>query len=139
MGLSKELSYEAGSFSCCCNPHRIFQPEVLRLYLPALEPQVARSVWLPSFSSWFIHTQMWDWPLLQPPPGLICQPGPHLPQSSSHCLARSLLCPSCLSLSLLPVWMKVSSLTPWLWDFLQFIFLMVLVIFKFVVVLLLVV
>ena len=34
MGLSNEVSWEAGSFSCCCNPHRFFQSEVLRLYFP---------------------------------------------------------------------------------------------------------
>ena len=34
MGLSDELSYEAGSFSHCCNPHRFFQSEVLRLFSP---------------------------------------------------------------------------------------------------------
>ena len=40
-----------------------------------------------------------------------------LPRSSSHHLAVSPLCPGHLSLSLLPVWMNVSSLTPWLSDF----------------------
>ena len=40
MGLSNELSCEAGSFSCCLNPHRCFQLEVLRLYFPALGPWV---------------------------------------------------------------------------------------------------
>ena len=40
-------------------PTGIFQPEVLRLYFPALEPWVVRSVLLPSCSSWFIGTQMW--------------------------------------------------------------------------------
>ena len=34
MGLSNELSCEAGSFSCHMNPHRFFQSEVLRLYFP---------------------------------------------------------------------------------------------------------
>ena len=34
MGLSNELSCEAGSFSCCHNPSRFLQPEVLRLYFP---------------------------------------------------------------------------------------------------------
>ena len=35
VGLSKELSCEAGSFSWCCNTHRFLQPEVLRLYFPS--------------------------------------------------------------------------------------------------------
>ena len=61
MGLSKELSCEAGVFSCCCNPHRFFQSECLRLYFPLLEPWVAQSVSLPSCSSQYICMQMWDY------------------------------------------------------------------------------
>ena len=38
-------------------------------------------------------------------------------QSSSHHLALHPLCPGCLSLLLLPVWMNVSTLTPWFSDF----------------------
>ena len=38
-------------------------------------------------------------------------------QSSSRCLAMSPLCPGSRSPPLLPVWMNVSSLTPWLLDF----------------------
>ena len=41
------------------------------------------------------------------PPHWVCQPQPFCKSSS----------PSCLSLPLLPVWMNVFSLTPWLWDF----------------------
>ena len=44
VGLSNELSCEAGSFSCNHKPHKFLQPEVLRLSFPALEPWVARSV-----------------------------------------------------------------------------------------------
>ena len=84
MGLSNKLSCEAGSFSCCLNPHRLFQSEVLRFYFPVLELWVAWSVSLPSCSSQF---------------------------------AMSLLFPSCLSSPFLPVWVNVSSLTPWLSDF----------------------
>ena len=66
MGLFNELSCEAGSFSHChLNPHRCFSSEVLRLYFPALEPWVARSVSLPSCSSWFMCTQMWDFLVYQ--------------------------------------------------------------------------
>ena len=54
MGLSNELSFEAGRFSHHRNPHRFFQSEVLRLYFPALEPYIAWSVLLPSYSSWLI-------------------------------------------------------------------------------------
>ena len=51
MGLSKELSCEAGSFSCCClntpSP-RVFSIRGLRLYFPVLEPWVAQSAALPT-------------------------------------------------------------------------------------------
>ena len=108
MGLSKELSCEAGSFSHGRNPHRCFQLEVLRLYFPALDPWVETSVSLRSCFSQFIHMQMWDYLLHQPPLRPL--------GSSSCCLATCPLCPSCPS-ALLLVWMNVSSLTPWLLDF----------------------
>ena len=64
VGLSNELSCEAGSFSCHLNRHRFFQSEVLRLYFPVVEPWVVWSLlvpWLPrSYFSWFICTQIWD-------------------------------------------------------------------------------
>ena len=41
----------------------------------------------------------------------------HLAEPASPCLATSPLCPGCPSPPLLPVWMNVSSLTPWLLDF----------------------
>ena len=41
----------------------------------------------------------------------------HLAEPASPCLATSPLCPGCPSPPLLPVWMNVSSLSPWLWDF----------------------
>ena len=100
VGLSNELSCEAGSFSHChLNPPRCPQPEVLRLYFPVLEPWVVQSDSLPSCSSQFICTQMWDHQSYQPPP----------------CHESSL--PGCPVLPLLLVWMNVSSLTPWLLDF----------------------
>ena len=60
MDLSNQLSCETGNFSCHRNPHRFLQPEVLSLYFPIWEPWVVWSVSLPSCSSLFIHTQMWD-------------------------------------------------------------------------------
>ena len=49
--LQQKFSCEAGSFSCFHhNPHRYFQSEVLRLYVPMLEPWVAQSVSLHSSS-----------------------------------------------------------------------------------------
>ena len=55
MSLYKELSCEAGSFSLSHIPHRFLQPEVVRIYFPALEPWVVYSVSLPSCSSRFIR------------------------------------------------------------------------------------
>ena len=109
MTLSNKLSYEAGSFYCHLNPHRIFHSEVLRLYFPMLEPWVAWSVSLPSCSSHFICTHMWD--------HLVCQLLPRPLRSSSYHVAVHPLHPRCPSLPLLSVWMNVSSLTPWLLDF----------------------
>ena len=71
-------------------PTGFFQSEVLRLYFIGLEPWVLQSVSLPSCSSWFICTQMWDDPLHQ---HLLACPSP---------LATTLL-PGCLSLPLLPL------------------------------------
>ena len=70
-------------------PTGFFQSDVLRLYFPVLGTYVVGSVSLPSCSSWFIHTQMWDRPLRQPPS--------RLPWSFSRCLASSHLYPCCLS------------------------------------------
>ena len=109
MGLSNKLSCETESFSCCCNPHRFLQPEVMRLSFPALEPWVAWSVSLPSCSSQLVCTKMWDIRVQQPPP--------RLPQSITHSLAACPHRPGCPSLPLLLVWVNVSSLTPWLSDF----------------------
>ena len=46
------------------------------LYFPMLEPWVVRCLLLPSCSSWFIHMQMWDHPLHQLPPHPVLQPPP---------------------------------------------------------------
>ena len=81
------------------NACRFLQPKFWGLYSPVLEPWVAWSVLLPSCSSWFIQMQMWYHWVLQSPPCSRSSP------------------PGCPSLSLLLVWMNVSSLTPWLWDF----------------------
>ena len=54
----------------------MFSISGLRLYFPALEPWVSRSVSLPSCSSQFVCTQMWDHPLHQLLP---CWPATTLP------------------------------------------------------------
>ena len=133
MGLSTELSCEAGSFSHCCNPPRFLQSEVLRLYFPMLNPGLCSLSFSPVAPPG-LSRRMWHCPLHQPPP---C-----LPWSSNHRLTVSPLCPpGCLSPSLLPVWMKGSSLSPWLLDYHSLIYwqLGLFFVFKFVVVLLLVV
>ena len=135
MDLSNELSCEARSFSCHHNPPRFFQSEVLRLYFSMLAPWVARSILLPSFSSQFIRTTMWDLLVCLPLPHPVCQLSPGPPRSSSCCLGKSPLHPSCPSLPIWSGWMFF--LTPW-WSSIWFDFLVVLVfVFKFVVVLLL--
>ena len=96
---SNKHSCEAGSFSCHHNLHRCFQSEVLRLYFPTLEPWVAWSVSLPSCCSWLSAGK--------------CGTA----QSFTCCLAARPLSPGFLCLPLLPVWMNVSSLIPWLSDF----------------------
>ena len=108
MGLSNELSCEAGSFSHRhLNPHRCFQSEVLRLYLPTLEPWAVWSVSLPNCSSWFICTQMWDRSVYNSLPRWVHQPPPWGKFSP----------PGCPSPLLLLVWINVSSLIPWLSGF----------------------
>ena len=95
VGVSSELSCEAGSFSRHPKLHRFLPPEVLRLYFPTLEPWVAQCVSLPSCSSLFICIQMWGCRARQ------LQTLP--PRSSSHCLAVCPLGPCSLSLSFLLV------------------------------------
>ena len=97
--------------------------------LALLEPWVVQSVSLPSCSSQFICTRMWDCPLHQPPAHRVHQ---LLPCLSATALPAQLhnpphrwVCqlppcsesspPGCPSLVLLLIWM--SSLTPWLLDF----------------------
>ena len=83
-----------------------FHSQRLSLKLPMLKPWVLPSVLYPVCSSQLIHAQMWDGPVSQP---LL-----H-PHSLPSCQAPSLPC--CPSPPLLPVWMNVSSLSPWLSDF----------------------
>ena len=108
MDLSNELSCEAGSFSHHCNPHRFFQSEVLRLYFLMLEPWVVQSVCSldvpPSLSARECETTR-----------STCCPLHHPIHQLLPCHESSVL--HCPSPPLLPVWMNVSSLTPWLSDF----------------------
>ena len=88
-------------------PPQEFSVSGLRLYLPAPEPWVAWSV------TWSTSCCLTGQLQLCLPHSTIC----HLAGSTSPCLAMSPLHPSCLSPPLLPVWMNVSSLSPWLSDF----------------------
>ena len=105
MGLSKELSCEAGSFSyCCLNLHRCFQSEVWGFISPHWSPGLHSVLCSPTI----------------PPSSSMCECGtsrsascslvcPFIPQSTSP--------PGCPTPPLLPVWMNVSSLSPLLLDF----------------------
>ena len=73
-------------------PSQVFQSEVLRVYFSTLEPWVAWSVSLPTYSSQFIHIQMWDYLLCQLLPLPVCPLLPCLSRSSRHHLATSPLC-----------------------------------------------
>ena len=118
VGLYNEPSCEAGSFFRRLNRHRFFQS-----FCGFIPPR-----WSPG-----LHSLSRS--LLAPPSLFTHKCGTDHPTS---CLLAH---PSCPSLPLLPVWMNVSSLTPWLSDFHSLIFLQFWLFFalKFVVVLLLVV
>ena len=85
----------------------MFSISGLRLYFPTLELSVARSV------TWSTSCGLTGQLQLCPPHSTIC----HLAGLARPRLAASPLHPGCLSLPLLPVWMNVSSLSPWLSDF----------------------
>ena len=156
MGLSNDLSCEAGSFSCSCpNTHRHFHSG-LRLYFPTLEPMVTQSASLPRHFSLFVCVRMLGLgvlPAALPAPfsatlesgplslyvckcrvaeSTSCQTAcpvcPTLSQSRSRHSNESPLHPSCSSPPLLPVWINVSFLSPWCWCSLSFDFLSVLVV-----------
>ena len=89
---------------------------------PGVSPAAATPTGFYSQRFWGFISPFWNSGL----PSLSCSPvvPPRLSahkcgtaQSSSHHLARGPLHPGCPSPLLLPVWMKVSSLTPWLLDF----------------------
>ena len=119
MDLPKELSCEAGSFSHHLNSHTFFHSG-----FKALFPCAGTLGCAICLTPELFLLQMWDCLLCQPPP--CCESSP----------------PSCLSPPLLPVWMNVSPLNPWLLDFITVQFPVssgCFFVFKFVVILLLVV
>ena len=156
MGLSNDLSCEAGNLSYCRpNPPRVFLIRGLRLYFPVLEPWVVRSASLPAICLVYLWanvgprgaTRRSACPVLchseSGPLGLsvrecgtagsasgqtACPLHPTLCQSRFHHCHVSPLCPSCPSQPLLPVWMSVYFLCPWCQTSLLFDFLSVLVV-----------
>ena len=126
MGLSNDLSCEAGSFSCCRpNPHGVFSQwfEALFPHTGALGYVVC---FVPRHSSKFICARMWGYRVAS---GQTAGPvHPTLRQSRSRHSHGSSLHPSCPSPPLLPVWMNVYFLSPWCRTSLPFDFLSVLVV-----------
>ena len=99
MGLSNKLSCEAGSFSRCSNLHRFFSARGFEALfncagtlgcMVCLAPQLFLLVYLHNCG---------------------------IARSTLGFLAVHPVCPSCLSLPLLPVLVNVSTLTHWLSDF----------------------
>ena len=93
MGLSSELSCEAGSFCCCCLiPHRCFQLVVWGFLSPPWDCIAGSAAGTPAAAlPTLLHNPPPCWVRLLP----YCPP-----QSSSHHLAMSPLCPAahlCLS------------------------------------------
>ena len=139
MGLSNDLSCEAGSLSCCRpNPHGCFQSEVSGFISPRWSPGLHSLLCSPPFAQ-FICVRMWGRRVL---PAALPAPfsatlSPALSvylrecgaagSASGHCLhhlshtppvsvpprPRKFSLPRCLSPPLLPVWMNVYFLFPW--------------------------
>ena len=99
VGLSSGLSCEAGSFSHCrLSPHRCFQSEVWGFISPNWSP----GLWVCLAPQLFL------------PVYLLVNVGPPGPPADT---SQWVLAPCCLSPPLLPVWVSVSSLSPWSSDF----------------------
>ena len=155
MGLSKDLSREAGSLSCCCpNPHGLFQSEVSGFISPCWSPGLRGLLHPPPFIPVYLCVSVGTWCAtctLPAPfsatlsPALLvylqecgatgsaigqtaCPVGPTLRHSQSRHGNESPLHPGCPSPPLLPFWMNVYFLFPWCRTSLLFNFLSVLVV-----------
>ena len=156
MGLSNDLSCEAGSFSCCLpNPHGCFQSEVWGFISRSWSPGLCGLLCSPPFVPVYLcenvglrgATRHSACPVLRHsesgPLGLsvrecgaagaasaqtACPIRPTLRQSQSRHSHPSPLRPGCPSPPLLPVWMNVYFLSPWCRTFMSFDFLSVLVV-----------
>ena len=127
MGLSNDLSCEAGSLSCCRpNPHGCFLIRGLRLYFPELEPWVTRAAWLPAVR---LGLSVRECRAAGSASGqTACPVPPTLRQSWSGHGNVGPLHRGCPSPPLLLVWMYVSFLSTWCQTSLPFDFLSVLVV-----------
>ena len=99
MGLSIELSSEGGSLSCHHNTHSFFCQRFWGFLFPC---------WYPGLHGLSCSRLF----LLVYPHANVGPPATALPCVLSTLAAH--LCPSYLSPPLIPVWINVSSLTPWL-------------------------
>ena len=109
LGLSNELSFEAGIFSCCCStPTGVFSQRFKALF--PLTETLGCGIYLAPQLFFLVYLPLNVGPTTQ---SSIC----HL--SGVHQLppCHESSPPGCPSIPLLPVWMSVSSLTPWLSDF----------------------
>ena len=118
MGLSNDLSCEAGSLSCCLpNPHRRFQSEVCLGCTVCFTPRHLSGLSVHECGAAGSASGQTACPLC-----------PTLHQSLSRHGNVSPLDPGCPSPPLLPVWMNVYFLFPWCRTSLPFDFLSVLVV-----------
>ena len=117
MGLSNELSCEAGSFSCCrLNPMGVFNQRFEALF-PCAGALGCLLCFAPlPFLLVFLCVNVGPRGLLPAAwPALLHNTPPCRVHQSPPC--RKSLLPGCPSPPLLPVWMVVSSLSLWLSDF----------------------
>ena len=112
MGLPNDLSCEAESFSCCrLNPKGVFNQRSGALFPHAGTLGCSVCLAPQSFLPIYLHVNV-------RPLSLQTATSPSPPAASRHpppCRESSL--PRLLSPPLLPIWLNVSSLTPWLSDF----------------------
>ena len=116
MGLSNELSCEAGSFSRCrLTPTGVFTQRFEALFPRAGALGCVVCFNPPPFLWVYLWANVGPQDLLAVPlPAHVCSTIRH---SGSRRLASSPVHPGCQSPPLLPVWTNVSSLFPWLSDF----------------------
>ena len=121
MGLSNEFSCEAGSFSCCfLNPMVVFTQRFEALFPCAGTLGCEVCFAPPLFLQVYLHANVGPRDLLAASGSTacpICSTIRHLSGFASRQVAMSPICPVCPFPPLLLVWMNVSSLSPWLWDF----------------------